>query len=218
MKRLALALSVLGFALGAASLATSFPLSISHQLALGHTLAYALVRYFSFLTIIANIWLLLTYLAVLTDAQRLAFFRKASVQSSALATIILVMLFQHFILNPTREPLVGIDIYTDLINHYLAPAIYLVWWLVTLPRRELKWRYFLPVMLPAVLYPAYVLARGLLVNQYPYKVLDISAHGLPFVLAYMGQVVIGFAILCTLVLSANTLAITVTNRRNKQPR
>lgn len=214
MKRIALALAILGLVVGVATQAVAFPNSMSTQLALGKTLTYALGRYFGFLTILANIWLVLIYFAELSGERRLSFFRKPDVQTSALATIILVMLFQHFILNPTRPPLIGLDIYTDFANHVAAPTIYLLWWLFHLPHAELKWRHLLPIMLPAVLYPGYVLARGPIIHEYPYSVLDVTTHGYPFVLSYMVEVIVGFAILCIIALGINSLATTVSNRRN----
>jgi hypothetical protein len=199
-------LAVLGLMVGVATQAVAFPLSISNQLALGNSVTYGVVRYFGFLTILTNVWLILIYFAEVSRAPSLSFLRKTSVQTSALATIMLVMQFNHFILSPTREPFVGVDILTDLGNHYVGPLIFLAFWLVRLPYASLTWRHLFPIMLPAVLYPAYVLIRGAIIDQYPYKVLDVTTKGYASVLAYMGVVIIGFAILCTLALGINALA------------
>ena len=112
------------------------------------------------------------------------------------------MLFQHFILRPTSAPNEGINIFIDLSYHYFGPAIYLLWWLLTLPERQIGWRN----LLPGVLYPLYILVRGSLAGEYPYESIDVNVHGYPFVLAYMLQVAVGFTIVCALLLTINSLA------------
>lgn len=206
--------AALGFALGLAAQITSLMVSVSHQLSEGKSFVAAVLHFLGFLTDLTNIWVILIYAAALFATSRLEFFRSPLVQTSALATFMLVMLFQHFILKPTEAPLVGIDIYTDLANHYINPALYLIWWLLALPHKRLRPMALPVIMMPAVLYPVYVLIRGPILGEYPYRVIDVNLHGYAFVLAYMVQVVIGFAILCLLALAANALAFGVSKRQN----
>jgi hypothetical protein len=217
VRRIGMPLLWLGLALGVITQVIDLPLNIVRETGKGHTALYAIVHYFGFLSIIANIWVTLIYLALALPGRRaLDFFRSPTVHVSAAATILLVMLFQHFILRPTSAPNEGINILIDLSYHYLGPGIYLLWWLSILPERQIGWRKLPLVLLPGVLYPLYVLVRGPLAGEYPYSSIDVNAHGYPYVLAYMVQVAVGFTIVCAVLLTVNTAA-RMFSKRSAEP-
>lgn len=126
------------------------------------------VYFWSYFTHLTNLWLVVTYLAWLTGWHWLSPFRSATMQSSAAAFIALVMLFYHFMLAL---------LFASSLLHYVAPALYLLWWAFGLPHGRLGWGRIPLMLLPGIAYVAWVLLRGAVVNEYPYDILDVSKNG-----------------------------------------
>jgi hypothetical protein len=137
-----------------------------------------LVYYWSYLTNLSNTALSLTYLADLSDARWLGWFRDPVTKGGMAGIMILVMLFYHFMLAPSLPDLPqAIDI-SNVLLHYVTPVLFLIWWTVWSPHGTLRFR-DLPMMLaPGLLYVLYIEVRGPLAGEYPYTILD-PGHALP---------------------------------------
>jgi len=205
-------LAILGFALGLSTMATQLVINIIEKITEGEPAIYGAVHFFGYLTNISNIWIVLIYASFLFDAKWLRRFSSANMRGSALALIVLVSFFYHFILRPTFVPPEGLDLALDLSKHYLAGLLFVVWWIVAHEHGKLTLRNLPMLTLPGLLYPTYVFGRGALINQYPYKVIDASLVGYPSALTYAVIVIIGFAALCALVIIADRAVNWSTNR------
>ncbi len=147
----------------------------------------AFIYFWTFFTHLTNLWLVLTYVAVLSGWKGLAWFGRPIVMASAAAFITLVMLYYHFMLAPTLTMEGALAIATWLL-HYVAPVLYLVWWALFAPHGALRFRHIGLMLLPGVGYVAWVLLRGAVVGEYPYDILDAKKFG-------YGGVAIGVAVL-----------------------
>lgn len=147
----------------------------------------AFIYFWTFFTHLTNLWLLLTYAAVLSGWGWLAWFRRPVMQASAAAFITLVMLYYHFMLAPTLDLKGALQVASYLL-HYGAPIIYLVWWALYAPHGVLRFGHLPLMLLPGIGYVAWVLLRGALVGEYPYDILDAGKFG-------YGGVAIGVAVL-----------------------
>jgi len=107
--------------------------------------------------------------------------------ASAAAFITLVMLFYHFMLAPYIRMEGALQVATYLL-HYVAPVMYLVWWALGTPHGRLGWGRIPLMLLPGIVYIAWVLVRGAVANEYPYDILDVTKNG-------YGGVAIGVLIL-----------------------
>ena len=145
------------------------------------------IYFWTYFTHLTNLWLVLTHAAVLSGAAWLAWFRRPVMQLSAATFILLVMLFYHFMLAPYYHLQGGLLVATYLL-HYIAPMLYIAWWLVGAPHGTLRLGQVPLALLPGVAYVAWVLLRGAVVNEYPYDILDASKAG-------YGGVAIGVAAL-----------------------
>lgn len=107
--------------------------------------------------------------------------------ASAAAFIMLVMLYYHFMLAPTLKLEGALGVATVLL-HYVAPILYLAWWALFAPHGALRFKQIGLMLLPGIGYVAWVLARGAVVGEYPYDILDAGKFG-------YGGVAIGVAVL-----------------------
>ena len=157
-----------------------------------------LIYYWTFLTNLSNLGLILIYLSALTRWRWLDWFRHPVTRGGMAGIMMLVMFFYHFMLAPNLPPVPQAITISNILLHYITPILYLVWWAVgthgTLRPRDV------PAMLvPGLSYVAYVLVRGLIAGEYPYTILDpgfaIPGQGAQ---GYLG-VAIGVGILVVLV-------------------
>ncbi|WP_156387372.1 Pr6Pr family membrane protein [Devosia sp. Root105] len=147
----------------------------------------AFIYFWTYFTHLTNLWLLLTYAAVLSGWNWLGWFRRPVIMASAAAFITLVMLYYHFMLAPTLQLEGALGIATWLL-HYVAPILYLVWWALFAPHGVLRFQHIGLMLLPGIGYVAWVLLRGAVVHEYPYDILDAGKFG-------YGGVAIGVAVL-----------------------
>jgi hypothetical protein len=147
----------------------------------------AFIYFWTYFTHLTNLWLLLTYAAVLSGWHWLGWFRRPVIMASAAAFITLVMLYYHFMLAPTLNMQGALAVATWLL-HYVAPILYLVWWALFAPHGVLRFRHIGLMLLPGIGYVTWVLLRGAVVHEYPYDILDAGKFG-------YGSVAIGVAVL-----------------------
>lgn len=132
--------------------------------------------FWTFFTHLTNLWLVLCYLAFVTEWRWIGWFRRSTMLASAAAFIALVMLFYHFMLAPYIR-MEGALLVASYLLHYVAPLMFLIWWVFGVPHGRLGWGRIPLMLLPGVLYIAWVLLRGAVVNEYPYDILDVSRNG-----------------------------------------
>jgi hypothetical protein len=133
-----------------------------------------LIYYWSFLTNLSNSALILIYIAELTGARWLSWFRDPITKGGMAGIMVLVMFFYHFMLAPTLPDMPDAIEYSNVLLHYVTPILFLTWWTAFSPHGTLRYR-DVPLMLaPGLLYVLYIEVRGLLASEYPYTVLDPS--------------------------------------------
>lgn len=133
-----------------------------------------LIYYWSFLTNLSNTALILIYIAELTGARWLSWFRDPVTKGGMAGIMMLVMFFYHFMLAPTLPDMPEAIEYSNVLLHYVTPILFLAWWTAFSPHGALRYR-DVPLMLaPGLLYVLYIEVRGLLAGEYPYTILDPS--------------------------------------------
>ena len=140
-----------------------------------------LVYYWSFLTNLSNTALILIYVADLSGARGMGWFRDPVTKGGMAGIMMLVMFFYHFMLAPYLPDLPqAIDI-SNILLHYVTPALYLVWWAGFSSHGTLRYRQLPLMLVPGLAYVAYVEIRGPIAGEYPYTILDPRAveHGDP---------------------------------------
>lgn len=166
---------------------------------LARSVADAFVYFWSYFTHLTNLWLLLSYAAVLTGWRWLGGVAQPVMLASAAAFIALVMVYYHFMLHPYYTFEGNLLIATYLL-HYIAPIIYLVWWTLCTPHGALRFQHLPVMILPGLIYVVLILIRGALVNEYPYEILDAGKFG-------YGTVAVGVLVLLVAVAVFSALLV-----------
>jgi hypothetical protein len=153
----------------------------------------ATVRYFSFFTILTNVLVALALtLPWLSPDTRLGhFFTRPSVRTAILTYIIIVAVIYHYLLAKLWNPR-GWELVADTIEHVVTPALYVIDWVLLVPKGTVKWRSaFIWLVFPLV-YAVYCMIHGAVTGFYPYPFINVSNLGYDRVLINMAVLVLVF--------------------------
>jgi len=153
----------------------------------------ATIRYFSYFTILTNILvalaLTLPWLAPQSRAGQ--FFDRPSVRTAILAYIIIVAVIYHYLLAKLWNPQ-GWELVADTIEHVVTPALYVIDWMLFVPKGTVRWKSaFIWLRFPLA-YAVYSLIHGAVMGFYPYPFINVSNLGYDRVLLNMGVLVLVF--------------------------
>jgi hypothetical protein len=173
-------------------------LYLSVRLALQNqsSVAAGLVNFFSYLTVLTNIFVGLTStLPVVFGNSRLGrWFGSGMVLGSATTAIVFVGISYHVLLRNVWSPQ-GLQRVADLTLHYVVPAVALAYWIVFPPRPRLPGWAPLSWCIYPLFYTVYALGLGELVGTYPYHFIDAGSLGYPRVLMNLLGLLIVFLVL-----------------------
>ena len=153
----------------------------------------AAIRFFSYFTLLSNVLVALAmtlpWLAPETKLGR--FFLEPAIRTAILAYIIIVAVIYHVVLRKLWNP-EGWEYVADTIEHVVAPALFVIDWLLFVPKGTLKFRSAFIWLLVPVAYAVFSLIHGALTGFYPYPFIDESKLGYDRVLTNMGGLVAAF--------------------------
>ncbi|WP_338719651.1 Pr6Pr family membrane protein [Devosia sp. XK-2] len=187
-------LTLAGLILGLVALGLQFSISIPAYMGNGMSLPAALVQFFSFFTILTNLTIVLVYLSSLAGWSWLGWFRRPTTRAMMVGVMALVMIFYHVLLRPIWQP-EGLFLVCDYLLHYAAPVLYIIWWGVTQKHGAVDYAALPRMLVPPLIYLAYVMVRGALTNTYPYPTLNAFELGYGQVAINVVMVAIGLSIL-----------------------
>lgn len=170
----------IGFLLGVAALVLQFYVTLTTRAAQGLDLGGTLVFFFTFYTILTNIMLVLVYLSDLSGARWLAWWRSPVTRGMMVGAMVLVTLVVHYLLAGLVE-LHGLASFCDTLLHYVTPAFYVLWWVLFEPKGRLRLGDIPMMLVPTLIWLAWAMARGAVINEYPYPMLNAGKLGYPAV-------------------------------------
>ena len=167
------------------------------------SLSNNLVNTFSYFTILSNlvIALSLTTTVIKPGSKPGRFFSGTSVQSAMTLYILIVALIYNFIIRITWiQPLP--NFLSNNILHIITPALYLLRWIIYLPKGELTWTSSIKWLIFPFLYLFYSLIRGAIITWYPYSFIDLrkistSDAAINIVLVLILFLIIGLGLIFT---------------------
>jgi hypothetical protein len=181
-----------------AGLSLQMRLLIERYAAEGRGAGEAVWRYFAFFTLLTN-----ALAAVVVSAWMIRRPPGPRLLATAATNVFMVGAVYHFALAKLSDPQ-GLQLLADRLVHTATPVLFTVLWLVAAPRRTLKWRDTLWMMIYPTVYFFYALGRGAIDGFYPYWFLDLPTLGAQ-------QMTINGAVLMTL-FGAVSLAFVAINR------
>ena len=159
-----------------------------------------IIRYFSFFTIITNILVAICATILLlksSKANQTNFFTKQKTITATAVYIVIVGLVYNIILRQLWQP-EGLQLIVDELLHSVIPVLFLLLWLIFIPKDKLIWTDVLPWLMFPLIYIIYILIRGKISGFYPYPFIDAGKLGLTNVLLNSGGLMIiflGFSLL-----------------------
>lgn len=152
-----------------------------------------IVNYLSFFTIQTNALVALAMLLPLVAPEsRLGrWVAKPSVRTVLAAYILIVFAVYVLLLRSEWSPQ-GWDRFADQLLHYVTPAIFVIDWLLFVPRGQVSWRVVPKALAFPILYMGWTLLHGHLANWYPYPFLNVGKFGLDAALRNGGGLLLVF--------------------------
>lgn len=169
----------------------------------------AVIRFFSFFTILTNILVFLGYACPLLLPQSAAtrYFSSASTRGSLLVSIVVVGAVYNLLLRQLYHPQ-GWAKFADILVHDAAPAFYVLFWCTLAAKDSLRWTDAGRWLIYPLAYLGYILARGAVVHYYPYPFVDVAALGYERVLinaAGLTAIFYGLGLFVVLLSRASTI-------------
>lgn len=168
-------------------------LSIMLALGNGKSLVDGLVAFLGYFTVLTNIFVALaSSLPITFGNSRLGrWFGTGMVLGCATTAILLVGVAYHFLLRNVWSP-EGLQWFADVVLHYAVPAACFAYWIAFPPAQQLCiWAPLAWCIYPAT-YLVYAVARGELLDSYPYHFIDVSTLGYPKVLMNSFELLVAF--------------------------
>ncbi|WP_214225668.1 Pr6Pr family membrane protein [Pedobacter sp. B4-66] len=136
----------------------------------------SVIRYFSFFTVLTNIIVAVCFTALLFKKEWGSFFTKPATLTATAVYITVVAIIYNLILRFTWEPK-GLQMVVDELLHAIVPLIFVVYWLMYVPKNTLKWRDTFSWLIYPFIYLMFILFRGSVSGFYPYPFVDVAKYG-----------------------------------------
>ncbi len=153
----------------------------------------AIVRFFSFFTILSNCLVVLFFMGSLLPGRKTIydFVNKDEVATAISIYIIVVgVVYQTVLRKPV--PLEGWNRLADDILHAFIPLLMLVYWILFISSKKINIKTIPYWLIYPSLYLAYTLIRGSYVNYYPYPFVEVNKLGYGRVFLNSGMLVVVF--------------------------
>lgn len=163
----------------------------------------AVIRFFSFFTILTNI-LVATYATTVLlplTASRDRFLTLPATASAITVYISVVGIIYNVVLRSLWHP-EGLQQLVDELLHSLIPALFVVYWLLFVPKSALQWGHAPRWLIYPLCYLVFILVRGTSSGFYPYPFIDVSRLG-------YSRVLVNVFFICCVFLLLSLLAVTI---------
>lgn len=165
-----------------------------------------LVRFFSFFTVLTNTLAAVALSCALTTRNSAGhgFFRNPAVAGGIAASIALVGIAYNVLLRHLWQPQ-GWQWIADELLHDVMPVLFVLYWLLYVPKGLLRLKHVALWMLYPVIYFCYVLVRGDVIGDYLYPFIDVGTIGYAKALVNALGVLAGFVSIALLIVGIDKL-------------
>jgi hypothetical protein len=157
------------------------------------SVAERIIRFFSFFTILTNTIVAITT-TVIAFFPNNKFFSKASTQAAVASYITIVGLVYSLALRSVWDPQ-GWQAVADHTLHDVVPVMFVVYWLISAPKSGIAWIDPIKWLVYPVIYIVYSLARGAIVNWYPYWFINVGEVGYQTALTNTAFIMVAFIVI-----------------------
>jgi hypothetical protein len=167
---------------GWATLVLQFALARADGNVAGQPMWLNISNFFSYFTILTNLLMACSLTAAQINPRSAtgAFFSRSTVQTAIAGYMLVVGCIYNVVLAKLWNPQ-GVHWLADFSLHTLLPILYLVYWVLFVPKGALWLSAPIAWLLYPLAYLLYSLARGAIMDWYPYPFLDAGELGYAFV-------------------------------------
>lgn len=165
-----------------------------------------IIQFFSYFTILTNILVAVcfTMLLLQSASSRKRFFANPKVLTALTVYITIVGLVYNLILRNLWKP-EGMQYVVDELLHSVNPVVFVLFWLIFVPKKALQWKDAFPWLIYPFVYCIYILIRGALSGLYPYPFIDVNKLGYRNVLINTGFLFLAFLLISLLFVAIGKL-------------
>jgi peptidoglycan biosynthesis protein MviN/MurJ (putative lipid II flippase) len=136
------------------------------------------------------------------------FLSKQQTLTAVTVYILVVGLIYNIILRVLWKP-EGLQMIVNELLHSVIPVLFLLYWLIYVPKNQLKWKNAWPWLLYPLIYTIYVFIFGAITGFYPYPFIDLTQLG-------PGKILINVAGVAILFLAFSYLLIAIAKLLNRK--
>lgn len=181
------------------ALALQLYIMLRNAPAIGFSPVATLVNFFSYFTILSNIFVALTL-----SVKKESVFSGNNIRSAIAVYIFIVGLVYNLVLRNVWSPR-SWQLLADNLLHVAVPVVYTIFWLLFVPKGILKWKDLIPWLIFPCFYLAYSMVRGALTGWYPYPFLNAELLGYSKVAVNSSFVFLAFILTSLAMIAVNRL-------------
>ena len=157
-----------------------FIISINRAIAEDNSVSQIVISMLGYFTILTNTFaaVVLTILGLLPNSGIGKVLATPKVFGCVVSSMLWVGIGFHLLLSEYWSP-DGMEAVSNYLNHYIVPSALLIIWLVFPPEVQIPKRTPLLWEIYPVIYGAYIIIRGEIIDKYPYPFFDINVIGYP---------------------------------------
>lgn len=168
--------------------------------------AMALARYFTFFTILTNLLAALMFTAItLSYKWPRSWLVVPSTVTAITAYMTVVGIIYNLVLRGNIE-LHGLNAILNESLHVILPIATLIFWLIFVPKNELRWRSAFVWLIYPLAYIIWVIVFGACTGFYPYPFTDVTALGYPRALTNGIIILAGFLAIFFIMIGAGRIS------------
>jgi len=171
------------------------------------SVAETIVRFFSFFTILTNVLVAFccTMLWLRPGSSWGRHFSMPGTLTAITVYITIVGLVYNLVLRSYWDPL-GLQLWVDELLHSVIPSLFLIFWIVLVPKTHLQWKEVFPWLIYPIVYILFIIVRGALSGFYPYPFIDINKIAWHEAFVNTGGLLVGFFVLSLLLVGVGKLS------------
>ncbi len=178
----------------------------------GLSLMDGIVKTLSYFTVLTNLLVAVVVTASVLRGNSDTFVTRPGTMSATAVYILVVGLIYSLVLRALWQP-TGLQLAVDVALHDVIPILYVLYWLLFVPKGTLRWTQPVYWLIYPLAYIAYTLLRGGLGAQYPYPFVDVSALGYSAVFANIAMLLVMFLVLSLIVIAIDHLIVRLRSRQ-----
>jgi len=157
-----------------------FIISINRAIAEDNSVSQVVINMLGYFTILTNTFAatVLTILGLLPNSKIGKVFATPEFFGCVVSSMLWVGIGFHLLLSDYWSP-DGMEGVSNYLNHYIVPSSLLIIWLIFPPETQISKRTPLLWEIYPVIYGAYIIIRGEILDKYPYPFFDINVIGYP---------------------------------------